>query len=65
VLVFEDDVQGMDDARDVTEKSQADVDKKVGPAAALEEDAERRQDDGEDDFEDVAWGESHVWRFFV
>merc|ERR1711977_495322 len=41
-LVFEDDVQG--------------VDEEVGTASALEEDTDRRQDDGEDDLDDVASG---------
>lgn len=37
-----------------TEDGQEDVDQEVGTAAALKEDAEGREDDGEDDLEDVA-----------
>ena len=44
----------MDDTGDVSKDGQADVDEQVGIAAALEEDAERREDDGEDDLADVA-----------
>ncbi len=40
--------------RDVPQTRQHDVDDQVRAAAALEEDAEGREDDGEDDFEDVA-----------
>ena len=46
----------MDDSRNVTEDGQEDVDKQVGAAATLEEDAERGQDDGDDDLDDVAEG---------
>lgn len=52
-LVLENDVQGVDDTGQVTEDSQEDVDEKVGVAATLEEDAERRENDGEDDFADI------------
>lgn len=44
----------MDNARNVAQNRQQDVDEQVGTAAALEEDAERGQDDGEDDLDDVA-----------
>ena len=40
--------------RNVTQDGQQDVDEEVGIASALEEDTERRKDDGEDDLEDVA-----------
>jgi hypothetical protein len=58
-LIFEDDVQSVDDARDVTKNRQEHVDAKVGAEAALECDAERRQHDGADDLDDVATGERH------
>ena len=44
----------MDDTRNVTQYGQEDVDKEVGIAAALEEDTKGREDDGENDFADVA-----------
>ena len=44
----------MDDARNVTKDGQQDVDEQVGIAATLEEDTERRKDDGDDDLADVA-----------
>jgi len=53
-LVFEDDVQGVDDTGDVTQDGEQDVDEEVGTASALEEDTDGRQDDGEDDLDDVA-----------
>ncbi len=44
----------MNDTGNITQYSQEDVDEKVSVATTLEEDAERREDDGEDDFADVA-----------
>ena len=44
----------MNNARNVTQYGQKDVDEKVGIATALEEDTEGREDDGEDDFADIA-----------
>jgi hypothetical protein len=38
----------------VTQDGQQDVDEEVGVAAALEEDTQRRDEDGEDDLDDVA-----------
>ncbi len=47
-------LQSMDDARDITQYRQEDVDEEVGIATALEEDTDGRQEDGEDDLDDVA-----------
>lgn len=58
-LVLEDDVQCMDDTRNVTQYCQQDVDEEVGIATALEEDTEGREDDREDDLADVACSERH------
>lgn len=55
-LVFEDDVQGVDETGDETQDGQGDVDEEVDAAAALEEDTQGREDDGEDDLADVAGG---------
>lgn len=44
----------MDDARDVTQNGQQDVDEEVGVASSLQEDAQRREEDGEDDLDDVS-----------
>lgn len=44
----------MYDSRNVTEDGQEDVDEQVGVAAALEEDTERREENGQDDFADIA-----------
>jgi len=49
----------MNDTRNVTQDGQEDVDEEVGVASALEEDTQRRQDDGEEDLADVAGGERH------
>lgn len=43
----------MDDARNVTEDGQQDVDKEISSAATLEEYTERWKDDRDDDLEDV------------
>lgn len=55
------DVQGVDDSGDVTKDGEEDVDEEVGAAAALEEDTDGGEEDGEDDLADVAgwfvsWG---------
>lgn len=44
----------------VTKDGQQDVDEEVRIAAALEEDAERGEEDGEDDLADVGGGERHI-----
>lgn len=44
----------MDDTWDVTQYRQEDVDEEVGIASALKEDTEGWQEDGEDNFADVA-----------
>lgn len=46
----------MNDARNVTQNRQQNVDEEVAAAATLEEDTKRWEDDGEDDLEDVAGG---------
>ena len=46
----------MDDAWDVTEDSQQNVDEEVGATATLEEDTEWWEDDGENDLADIAEG---------
>ena len=74
-LVFQDDVEGVDDAysrtvsnhsmneglgsclrltRNVAQDGEQDVDEEVGAAAALEEDSDGREEDGEDNLDDVA-----------
>jgi len=53
-LILQNDVQGVDDTGQVAQDGEQDVDQQVGAAAALEEDTERRQDDGKDDLADVA-----------
>jgi hypothetical protein len=59
-LVLEDDVQGVDDTGDITQDGEQDVDQEISSAAALQEDTQRWEDDGKNDFADVARGESHV-----
>lgn len=44
----------MDDTRDPTQDGQANVDQEISAASSLKEDAQRRQDEGEDDLADVA-----------
>lgn len=45
---------------DVTQNGQQDVDEEVGVAAALEEDTERGEEDGEDDLAEIGGGDGHV-----
>ena len=40
--------------RNVTKNGQQDVDEEISVASALEEDTQRRQDDGKEDLADVA-----------
>jgi len=58
-LILEDDVQGVNDAGNVTKDCQQDVDEEVSTTSALEEDTKRWEDDGENDLADVACGEGH------
>lgn len=59
-LVFEWDraghIQSVDDTGNVTQDGEQDVDEQVGAASALEEDTQRRQEDGKEDLADVAVG---------
>lgn len=49
----------MDDAGKVTENGETDVDEQVNRAADLEEDSQRRQEDGANKFADIAASERH------
>jgi len=49
----EEHVQGVDDTGNPTQNGQTDVDEEVSTTSALQEDTQRRQDDGEDDLADV------------
>jgi hypothetical protein len=59
VLVSTNNPQSVDDAGEVAENGQEDVDQEVGAAPALEENTQRREDDGKDHLADVAGGERH------
>ena len=54
----------MDDAGNITQDGEEDVDQQVGAATALKENAQGRQDDCENDLANVAGGERHGcdWR---
>lgn len=54
-------VQSVNDTRNVTQNRQTDVDQKVSTASALQEDTQRRQDDGKNDLADVAIRSSQYW----
>jgi hypothetical protein len=43
----------VDDTRDPSQDGQTDVDQEVSSTSALQEDTQRRQNDGEDDLADV------------
>jgi hypothetical protein len=53
-LILQNDVQGVDDTREVTEDGEQDVDEEVGSAATLKEDTQRREEDGKEDLADIA-----------
>ena len=55
-------VQSVDDTRDVTQNGQTDVDQQISTTAALQEDTQGGQQDGEDDLADVAgFSVSQMW----
>ena len=47
-------LQSMNDARDVAQDRQQDVDQEVSTTSALKEDTKRWEDDGENDLADIA-----------
>lgn len=49
----------MDDTRDVTQNGKTNVDEQISAASSLQEDTQRREDDGKDDLADVGSGERH------
>lgn len=49
-------IQGVDDTGQPTKDGQTDVDQEISTTSALQEDTQRRQDDGEDDLADVTSG---------
>lgn len=49
-----DNVQSVDDTRDVTQNGQTNVNEQVGTTSSLQEDTQGREDDGQDDLADVA-----------
>jgi len=55
----------VDDSRYITQNREEDVDKKIGITPALEEDTQRGEQHGCDDFDNVASGERHFERFDV
>jgi len=57
--VLQNNVQGMDDTRDVAKDCQEDVDQKITVAATFEEDTQGREDDGNNNFEDIRCFERH------
>ena len=58
-LKLKNDIQSVNDTRNVTEDGQQDVDEEISIAATLEEDTQRWEDDGKKDLADIACGERH------
>lgn len=58
-LVFENNVQSMNDTRDPTQDGQTDVDEQISSTSSLEEDTEGREDDRKKDLADVRSSERH------
>ena len=52
--MLDNDLQSVDDTRDVAQDRQENVDEEIGIATAFEEDTQRWEDDGENDFADIA-----------
>jgi hypothetical protein len=51
VLIFQDNVEGMDDSGNVAKNCEQDIDEEVCSATALEEHSKRRQEDGEENLQ--------------
>lgn len=51
--ILSDHVHGVDNTGDVTQDGQQDVDQEISTTSALQEDTQRRQEDGENDLADV------------
>lgn len=58
-LVLQNDVESVNDSRDITKNCQQNVDQEVSTTSALEEDTKRWEDDGENDLADIAGSERH------
>jgi len=58
-LILEDNVQGVDNSWNVTKDGQKNVNEEIGAASTLEENTEGWEDDGEDDFADIASSGRH------
>ena len=59
-LILENNVESVDDTGNVTKDGQADVNAEVSTTATLQKDTHGREDDGKEDFANVAGGERHV-----
>jgi len=57
--IFKDDVQGVDDAGNVAQNCQCDVDQQVGPTSLLNQHPNGWEDDGKDDFQNVGTCKGH------
>lgn len=53
-LVVRGDLQSVDDTGDITQDGEKDVDEEVTSTSTFEEDTQRWEDDGNDDFADVS-----------
>lgn len=58
-LVFEDDVDCMDDTRNPTKNGQTDVDEEISTASCLKEHSKRGEDEGENKLANVRGSERH------
>lgn len=53
----------MNNSRNVTQKSQKDVEEEGAPASRFKEHTQWREDDRGNEFDDIATGKSHFWKF--
>lgn len=53
----------MNNSRNVTQKSQKDIEEEGASAARFKEHTQWREDDRGNEFDDIATGESHFWKF--
>lgn len=58
-LMFEYNVDGVDDTRDPTQDRQTDVDEEISTASSLKEDSKRRKNEGEDELANIRGSERH------
>lgn len=62
-LVFQNDVEGVEDTGNITKDGQENVEAQITAASLFQKDTKRGEEDGKNDFANVASCEGHVDEF--